>query len=242
MNNNFFWVGGKHAVLHAYKNTKREVKEIYLNNEDNKKNFSNKTKVQIKNKQFIDRIFNNPNFNHQGFAALIKKNENIKLDLFLKKTENQPLVFLILNELQDDRNIGSIIRTAVAFGVSSIIINKRHFRSRSHEMFKTASGAMEHMQICLVSNLNNTIKALKENNIWIYALDGDSQVDIYEQEFTNRSAFVLGSEGLGVKDLIKKNSHQVLKIPISKHIDSLNVSNTAAAVLSFYCYKQKKTA
>ena len=242
MENDFFWIGGKHAVLSASKNEKRELGEIYLTNENNKINFSGKEKIQIKNKSFIDKIFNDPNFNHQGFAALVKKNENPKLELLLKESNNEPLVFLILNELQDDRNIGSIIRSAVAFGANGIIMNKRHFRSKSHEMFKTASGAMEHVAICLVSNLNNAIKILKENNVWVYAMDSDSKKDIFDYNFNNRSAFVFGSEGSGISDLVKKNCDEVIKIGISKNMESLNVSNAVSSVLSIYNYKQKKTA
>ena len=173
---------------------------------------------------------------------MVKKNENPKLELLLKESNNEPLVFLILNELQDDRNIGSIIRSAVAFGANGIIMNKRHFRSKSHEMFKTASGAMEHVAICLVSNLNNAIKILKENNVWVYAMDSDSKKDIFDYNFNNRSAFVFGSEGSGISDLVKKNCDEVIKIGISKNMESLNVSNAVSSVLSIYNYRQKKTA
>jgi 23S rRNA (guanosine2251-2'-O)-methyltransferase len=109
-------------------------------------------------------------------------------------------------------------------------------------MFKTASGAMEHVAICLVSNLNNAIKILKENNVWVYAMDSDSKKDIFDYNFNNRSAFVFGSEGSGISDLVKKNCDEVIKIGISKNMESLNVSNAVSSVLSIYNYRQKKTA
>jgi len=242
MENNYFWIGGKHAVTSAYLNKNRKIKEIILSNESNLKLFDNNKLVKIKKKEFIDKIFKDPNFIHQGFAALIEKKDNATIDLFLKEKKDETLTLLILNELQDDRNIGSIIRSSVAFNVDGIIFSKRDFRSKSHEMYKTASGAMEHVNIFLVSNLSNAIRSLKENDVWVYALDSESNQSLYEQDFTKKNAFVFGSEGFGIKDLVKKNCNEIIKIPISKKVESLNVSNTVACVLSFYNFRQKKTA
>lgn len=242
MENNYFWIGGKHAVTNAYLNKNRKIKEILLSNENNSKLLDHSKLIKITKKESIDKIFKDPNFIHQGFAALIEKIENPKLELFLKEKKDQPLTLLILNELQDDRNIGSIIRSSVAFDVDGIVFGKRDFRSKSHEMYKTASGAMEHVNVFLVSNLSNAIRTLKENDVWVYALDSESNQSLYEQNFTKKTAFVFGSEGFGIKDLVKKNCNEIIKIPISEKVESLNVSNTVASVLSFHSFKQKKTA
>ena len=240
--NNYFWIGGKHAVINAYQNKNRKIKEIFLSNQNNSKLLNHSKLIKITKKESIDKIFKDTNFIHQGFAALIEKIENPKLELFLKEKVGQPLTLLILDELQDDRNVGSIIRSSVAFDVDGIVFDKKDFRSRSHEMYKTASGAMEHINIFLVSNLNNAIRTLKENDVWVYALDSESNQNLYEQNFTKKTAFVFGSEGYGIKDLVKKNCNEIIKIPISKKIDSLNVSNTVAAVLTYHSFKHKKTA
>jgi len=232
MENIGFWIGGKHAVISASNNQKRKCEKIVLLNSGNVNNFSNKKKIEIKDKKFFNKIFLNKNINHQGFAAFIYPLEDISVNEFLKETYNQKINLLIIDDIQDDRNIGSIIRTSVAFGIAAIIINKREFRSKSQEMYKAASGGMEYINILQVSNLNNAIELLKKNKIWIYALDSESQNNIYEEDFDNRSAFVLGSEGKGIKNLIKQNCDKILKIPISSKIKSLNVSNATSALLS----------
>lgn len=237
MNEIGFWIGGKHAVISASNNQKRKCEKIVLLNAENANYFSNQKKIEIKDKKFFNKIFLNKNINHQGFAAFIYPLESVSIEEFLKETSNQKINLLIVDNIQDDRNIGSIIRSSVAFGVSAIIINKREFRSRSQEMYKAASGGMEYINILQVSNLNNTIELLKKNKIWIYALDGESQHNVYEENFDKRSAFVLGSEGKGIKNLIKQNCDKILKIPISPKIKSLNVSNAACALLSILSSK-----
>ena len=100
-------------------------------------------------------------------------------------------------------------------------------------MYKSASGGMEFINIIKVSNLNNAIEILKKNKVWIYGLDGNSKSgSVFKENFDKRLAFVLGSEDLGIKNLVKQNCDKILRIPINSNIGSLNVSNAAAAILS----------
>lgn len=242
MEKNFFWIGGKHAVLFAHQNKKRKCSQIILSNRNNLELFKDKNKIKIENNTSINKLFNEPNFNHQGFAALINTMPQESLNSFFHDINKKELSFVILNNLQDDRNIGSIIRTCVAFNIDGIIVKKRDFRSRSYQMFKSASGGMEFIKIFEVSNLSNAIKILHDNNVWVYALDAKSKKNIFDYNFNSRSAFVFGSEGFGINDLIKKNCDEILKISISDKIQSLNVSNAVSSVLTIYNFKQKKTA
>jgi|TARA_B110000503_G_C7096038_1_gene391644 23S rRNA (guanosine2251-2'-O)-methyltransferase len=232
MNRSNFWIGGKHAVLSAVQNKKRVCEKIVLLNEENQIYFSDKNNVEIKDKKFFNKVFLNKDINHQGYAALIQPFEELELNDFLREKQDQKITLLIVDNLQDDRNLGSIIRTSVAFGVDAIIANKREFREKSQEMYKSASGGMEFVSIIQVSNLNNAIENLKKNNVWIYALDGESGHSIYDEKFDSRIALVVGSEGVGIKKLIKQNCDKTLKIPIDPRIDSLNVSNATTAILS----------
>ena len=233
MDNSEFWIGGRHAVLSASLNKKRNCEKIALLNEENEVHFADKKKIEIKDKKFFNKIFLNKDINHQGYAALIKPFKDIIFNDFLKERENQKIIFLIIDNIQDDRNIGSIIRTSVAFGVDAIIVNKREFREKSQEMYKSASGGMEFINIIKVSNLNNAIEILKKNQVWIYGLDGNSKSSsVFKENFDKRLAFVLGSEDLGIKNLVKQNCDKILRIPINSNIGSLNVSNAAAAILS----------
>ena len=123
--NNFFWIGGKHAVLSAINNPKRVVKQIALLNSDNLKFFKNKKNCEIKNESFFRKIFAQTQITHQGFAAEIQKLETVDLKYFFSQNEKKNLTFLILNNIQDNRNIGSIIRTSLAFGVNALIVEKK---------------------------------------------------------------------------------------------------------------------
>lgn len=232
MNKLSFWIGGKHAVISAYQNSRRNCEKIVLLNKENISNFSANQKIEVKDKKFFNKIFLNKDINHQGYAALIKPLADISLNDFLIDKNKEKITLLIIDNIQDDRNLGSIIRTAVAFGVSAIIVNKRDFREESQQMYKSASGGMEFIKTIKVSNLNNAIEVLKKNNIWVFALDGNGDNNIYDEKFDLRVAFVLGSEGSGIKNLIKKNCDKIIKIPISRNINSLNVSNATAALLA----------
>ena len=99
-------------------------------------------------------------------------------------------------------------------------------------MNKSASGGMEYIDIYLVSNLNNVIKILQKNEYWVYSLDGGSKKNIFDIKFNKKSAFIFGSEGDGIKSLVKKNSDEIISIPINKKVESLNLSNSVSIVLS----------
>jgi len=226
------WIGGKHSVLHALKNEKNTIYNIALSS---KKNLNLIPKhllglVKIKSLKEIDSLFK-IEINHQGFSAEINALKTLSSPDLEKNIEKYKNVIL-LNNVFDDRNIGSIIRSCVAFNIKCLIIEKDNFRSNSQLMYKTASGGMEHIDIYLVTNLNNTIKVLKKNNFWTYSLDGEGDKNIFDLDLNTKSAFIFGSEGQGIQHLIKKNSDEIVSIPINKKIESLNLSNSVAIVLS----------
>ena len=139
--------------------------------------------------------------------------------------------------LEDPHNLGAIIRTAEATGVDGIIIPKHRSVSVNATVAKSASGALEYMNICKVTNLPNTIDTLKENGFWVYAADMDGQ-NWFEPDFTGAIALVIGSEGNGVSRLVKEKCDGTVSMPMNGKINSLNAS-VAAGVLMYEVAKQR---
>lgn len=233
-----FWIGGKHAVLSALNNPSRFIKKVVLLNKENLKLISSKINSVVEKEIFFKKIFSNTDLTHQGFAAEIYPLRNLVLKDFLNEKRKEKLTFVILNNIQDNRNIGSIIRTSLAFDVSGLIIEKKNFRSQNVQMYKSACGAIEKIPIFEVTNLVTTFKSLKDENIWIYSLDSNSTNNINDINFSNRTAFVFGSEDKGINNLIKRKSDQIIRIPMNALANSLNVSNAVASALTFYKFNK----
>jgi len=233
-----FWIGGKHAVLEALKNSNRKIYRI-VTTEENRKLIDQdilkykKLTLDIKNKKEIDKIFQNEDIIHQNFASEIENPPNENIKDYLRKTSNKKSVIIVLDDITDQRNIGSIVRSCVAFSVDGIVLLDKNFNATSKIMFKSASGALEHIKIFAVSNISNALQILKENNFWIYALDQNSKDEITDNIKSDKIALVFGSEESGIRRLVKENCDFQIRIPI-KNIESLNVSNAVAVTLGLY--------
>ena len=227
--NKYFWVGGKNTVIEIIKNKKRSVKKILSLNKNILKNLPKDVEVKLSNINEFNKIFKNQDFVHQGIAACVEKTKTYNDKQIEKILKNENV--LMLDNINDPRNIGSIIRSAVAFEVKNIIIEK-NLNIDSHYLFKSASGATEYVNFIKVSNLNNAIKLLKKNNFYIYASSLNSDFYLDKIDFHTSNCLILGSESKGIKRLILKNSDVVFKIRQSPKIDSLNVSNSAAIILN----------
>ena len=235
--NNHFWIGGKNTVFEVIKHSPNRIKQIFYL-QDLKINQSNYKKIKFvksTNHEF-ERIFKDCNFVHQGMAALIKKTE-YKNDKEINNLNNNQNI-VIIDNINDPRNLGSIIRTCVAFGVQFIILEKG-ISIDSHYLYKSASGATEHVNFIKVSNINNAIKLLKKKNFFIYSSDLKSKKFLDEINFSENNCVILGSESKGVRQLILKNSDETFKIAQTKNIDSLNVSNSAAIILNHLFQKKR---
>jgi len=224
-----FLICGYHTVIEALKNSKRKVSKVYVS--DLKKipeNFKNITCLVKKN--FFEKKFSKYNLSHQNIAAEVTDLPilNLKLALINKKIKN----VAILDGISDPGNIGSIIRLCTGFLIDSLIIEKKYFKSESPVIAKIASGGLEHTNIYKVTNLNQSIRLLKENNFWIVGLDEKSNQSIYKHTWAEFNAIILGSEGHGMKRITKLNCDHLLKIPMSNKISSINVSTSAAICFS----------
>ena len=170
MNKSSFFIIGQHAVIEALKNPRRKVLRVFLT-EESKKNIHRKNqnqdllkdiKIYFKTKRELDKYTRNEQLQHQGYVAEIEHLETPLLKNFILNKKN--LTFACLDEVTDPRNIGSLIRSAASFNINGIIVKERQFPSESKLLYKSASGAMEHINIFQVSNINSTLKNLKEKN------------------------------------------------------------------------------
>ena len=239
-----FWIGGKHAVLSAIKNPKRKINKLIITEENEKdfnpKNFNKKIIIEIKDKKEIDKIFINENIVHQGIAAEIESIPTIELKEYLKIKNNLKNTLVVLDDITDQRNIGSIIRSCSAFNIDAVILLEKNYNPKNKMMYKSASGAMEIVNIIPVSNITNALEVLKKNNYWVYGLDGNAKENIEDQKWSNQNVFVFGSEGDGLRRLVKENCDHLIKIQINKEIESLNVSNAVSVTLGIFRLLQKK--
>ena len=173
------------------------------------------------------------NGNHQGIIVETFPHEYSSLDDILKGAQGkkQPLI-LILDEIEDPHNFGAILRSADAFGVDGVIIKSKNQVPLNSTVAKVSTGAIEYVKVAEVSNLNNVIKVLKEKGFWIYAADGSGKVDYQKVDYSGSVALIVGSEGRGISQLVMKNSDFIIKIPMSGHVNSLNVSVSTGILLS----------
>ena len=239
-----FFIVGKHAVIEALRNPLRKVLRVFLT-EDSKKtihrenpkhNLLKDIKVYFKTKKELDNYTKNDGVLHQGFVAEIEFIESIEIKKFIKTKNN--ITLACLDSVTDPRNIGSIIRSAASFSIDGLIVKERIFPSDSKLMYKAASGSMEHLNIFKVSNINSTLKFLRENNFWVYGFDSNGDKDFTDIKWNGNNILLFGSEGYGLKKHTEKYTDFLVKININKKIESLNISNSAAIV--FHHIKQVK--
>ena len=171
--------------------------------------------------------------NPQGIIAIVPPFDYCTVyDIInLAKQKNENPFILILDGIEDPHNLGSIIRTAETAGVHGVIIPKRRAASVNSTVNKVSAGAVEHMKIARVNNINETINTLKKEGIWICGTDMDTNKYYYNQDLTGPLAIVIGSEGYGMSRLVKENCDFLVKIPMQGQITSLNASVSAGIVI-----------
>jgi len=177
---------------------------------------------------------------HQGIIAYASAKEYVDLNhLFeITKSKNEPAFYVILDGIEDPHNLGAIIRTAESAGVHGIIIPERRAVGLTEIVAKVSAGAIEYMPVARVINLNNTIKTLKENNVWVIGIDNSGKRSFTDIDFKQATALVIGSEGQGVSRLVKENCDEIISIPMKGKISSLNAS-VAAAVVMYEIVRQR---
>ena len=233
---------GRNAVLEALKNN-RELDVIYVRRGEPDGSLSKiiakakDARVTIKtvDKAKLDEMSKTPN--HQGVIALTSEYGYYELDEVLEDFESGEGFFLLLDEIEDPHNLGAIIRTAEAAGVTAIIIPKRRAIQVNTTVEKTSAGATSYVKIVRTANLAQAIEKLKKKNVWVYSLDMDGQ-NYDRADLRGNIAIVIGNEGRGISRLVKQKSDFVVKIPMKGKIESLNAS-VAASILMYEAVRQR---
>lgn len=178
--------------------------------------------------------------NHQGVLAQITDFDYCTVEdiMALAKEKNEDLLVVLLDGITDPHNLGAIVRSAECFGAHGIVIPKHRSVGVNDTVVKVASGATEHMLIAKVTNINDTIRMLKEHNVWVYATDFDGKAPKLTN-LTGNTAIVIGSEGEGIKKLTKELCDDTLTIPEYGKINSLNAS-VATGIILYEAVRQRR--
>jgi len=243
-----FLIVGKHAVTEALKNPIRKVERVFLT-EDAKKNLNRENQslnllknlnVFFKSKKELDNLCGRDETSHQGIIAEVEQIEEVTLKEFAVNNTKKNINLIALEDVSDPRNIGSIIRSAVAFNIDGIIVKERSFPSKSKLLYKSASGGIEHLKIFKVSNVNTSLKFLKSKNFWVSAFDVSAVKDFTSNNWVGKNVLLFGSEGFGLKSKTLSHSDFQFRVKMNGSIDSLNISNTVS-VVCHHIYQSIKT-
>ena len=231
-------VEGRNAVIELLESG-RDINKIFVSSGE-KNGSINKILALAKEKRVVVTEVNRKKLeemamsdNHQGVIAIVPPFEYCDIDDILEcaKSKNEDPFILILDGIEDPHNLGAIIRTAETAGVHGIIIPKRRAACVNSTVTKVAAGAVEHMNIARVNNINEAIRYLKDNDVWVCGTDIDTNKYYYDQDLTGSLAIVIGSEGFGMSKLVKENCDFLVKIPMKGKITSLNASVSAGIVV-----------
>jgi 23S rRNA (guanosine2251-2'-O)-methyltransferase len=239
------YIGGKHSVLEALRSG-RTINKIWIS-ESVQKQFAgpivteaknNGVLVQFTDKRKLDQMAEG--IQHQGVVAQVAAYEYVEVEDILAKAKerNEEPFLLILDEIEDPHNLGSILRTADCTGVHGVIIPKRRSVGLTATVSKISAGAVEYVPVARVTNIAQTIDTLKEAGVWVAGTDVTAAQDVYKASFTLPIALIIGNEGKGVGRLIKEKCDFLVKLPMAGHINSLNAS-VAAGVLMYEVVRQR---
>ena len=239
---------GFHSVESILKSNPELVLNVLIQNERRDKRInelintlsSQKIPYSFADKVFLDKISKGEL--HQGVISSIIPPSILNEESFIQSITrfNQNSLILILDSIQDPRNLGACLRSANAAGVSHIIINKDGSAPINSLVHRTSAGAINSLEIFHVTNLSRIIQQIKKRDIWVVGLDGNTESSIYNVNLTGSIAIVVGSEGKGIRSLIKKNCDQIVSIPMVGNIESLNVS-VATAIALFESKRQRES-
>ncbi|WP_041637586.1 23S rRNA (guanosine(2251)-2'-O)-methyltransferase RlmB [Anoxybacillus flavithermus] len=235
---------GKNPVLEALKSG-REMNKIWIAEGSQRGQMQSIIQlakemgitVQYVPKKKMDQLSDG---NHQGVIAQVAAYRYYDIDDLFKKAEEQGEApfFIILDELEDPHNLGSIMRTADAVGAHGIIIPKRRSVSLTATVAKASTGAIEYVPVARVTNLARTVDELKERGVWIFGTDAKGTQDYRQLDGVIPLALVIGSEGKGISRLLRDKCDVLVRLPMIGHVTSLNAS-VAASLLMYEVYRKR---
>ncbi len=232
------YVYGRNVVKELLNNN-RKIKKVYVSDTFSEQEiidelYKRKINVKVVDRKTLDKMEQG---NHQGIILEIDDYKFMEENEMFSTMPEKPFV-VILDHLQDPHNFGAIIRTCEAAGVDFIIIPKDRSVSVTSTVMKTSVGALDCVNICKVTNLNNVIKKLKNKGFWIIGADMQNSIEYTNINYDMPVALVIGSEGFGMSELVKKNCDYIARIPMVGKINSLNAS-VAAGIMIYEVVRQR---
>lgn len=178
---------------------------------------------------------------HQGVLAVVRERKFLAIEDLVAGEKSGPRFFLALDGVEDPHNLGALLRTAEGAGVDGVILPERRSAPITATVAKTSAGASEHVKVARVTNLVRSLEQLKQKNVWVLGLDERGSPDYMDFDFKTDCVLVLGREGAGLHDLVKKTCDHLLRIPMAGKVSSLNVS-VAGAVVMYEAMRQRREA
>lgn len=240
------YIFGKHAVSEALAERPDVIKQVFLD-----PNFSDKKIIgQIENSGLVPKLLNlnNPprgvsaKAAHQGIVAgLLPEKLMVPYKEFIRGLEvDENTSLLILGEVQDPHNVGAVIRSAAAFGLSGVLIPPHNQAPVTGTVIKVSAGMAFRIPIVAISNVNSVARDLQERGFWVYGLEGKGDVTTVKEEFVRPSVFILGNEGSGLRQKTKELCDALISIPIHPRCESLNAAAATAVVLAAWSAQHPK--
>jgi 23S rRNA (guanosine2251-2'-O)-methyltransferase len=227
------WLYGTHAVQAALANPRRKVLRAVLTERSAQEigaKLLNRVKHEIADLNAVGKLLPE-NAVHQGVALQCEKLPALSIEDAIGAQSERRRIVVVLDQISDPHNVGAILRSAAAFGAAAVIVQDRHAPSESGVLAKAASGALDSVPYVEVVNIARTLDELSEHDFWRIALAGDGESALGDASREGDIALVLGSEGSGIRRLVRERCDVAAFIPIQSAIESLNVSNAAAVAL-----------
>lgn len=237
------WLHGIHSVEEALSNPQRRIVRLIATPETAQRLVDKGLKkehiklLEPADRSAIEELVGTETV-HQGVALKTHPLPDLDLhDALVDVHESEPCLIIALDHVTDPHNIGAILRSASAFGARTVLTTKHNAPEETGVLAKSASGALEHVPIIRVTNLGRSLKECQKLGFWVIGLDAGGPQEIDQMDMPNRCVLVLGAEGQGLRPGVTTSCDYVAKLPMSGHMESLNVSNAAA--ISMYEWQRR---
>lgn len=228
------WLYGRHAVLGALANPRRQVSRVLAApafQERHGEALQGGPPPETVDRETLDGLLG-PEAVHQGVAAYVRPLAPLTVeDLLALADGRERAVLAVLDEITDPRNVGAILRSAAAFGAAGMVVTRHNAALETGALAKAASGALDQVPVAEAPNLRRALEQLKEAGFWCLGLDHPAEQAMGREAPPPKTAWVLGAEGRGLRQLTARSCDSLIEIPISPAMESLNVSNAAAIAL-----------
>lgn len=236
---------GRHALVEALQSRPEIIEHVYLSEKPDGDIALLMQQSGIAYSRFEEKTLPRgvePYANHQGYIAAIKLGRLVKEygDFVTDLAVSNDTALVVLGEVQDPQNVGAIIRTAAAFGISGVLIPEHNQAQITGSVVKVSAGMAFRVPLVSIGNVNDTIRDLKKRGFWIYGLDGEAKQKITEEAFEAPTVFILGNESNGIRAKTLELCDIPLVIPMSPDCESLNVAASAAVALYSWSTKHSK--